>query len=237
MTDAPTNIDQSSPKKGRRRYGWWMVFALVVLLFAVGLPVVIQYQRQNSLIKSIEQAGGLVKTMPDGPQWMRSLLGRERMRRFDSVAGIIVVDPLIDDNWLRNISNFTKLERLDLSETQITDAGLAQLKGLTSLDHLYLVNTLVSDAGLEHLKGLTKLEWLSLISTRVSNAGLANLSELSNLRVLYLYETQITDAGLVHLRELTRLELLNLEHTKVSEDGVKELQAALPDCQIVWSKD
>lgn len=186
MTDAPTNIDQSSPQKSRRRYGWWLVFALVVLLFAIALPVVIQYQRQSSLIKSIEQAGGLVKTVPDGPQWLRKMLGKERMRRFESVVGIIVAAPDIDDDWLKNIADFTKLERLDLSDTQVTDAGLAQLKGLTSLEHLYLVNTLVSDAGLEHLNRRKKgvaAHFCSTIrckqGTRLFRGGISSLSPIA----------------------------------------------------------
>jgi Leucine-rich repeat (LRR) protein len=66
----------------------------------------------------------------------------------------------------------------------------------------------VSDTGLVHLKGLTKLQSLSL------------------------FRTEVTDAGLVHLKGLTKLQSLNLSDTKVTDAGVKDLQAALPKCEI-----
>jgi Leucine Rich repeat len=65
----------------------------------------------------------------------------------------------------------TPVVGVDLSGTQISDAGLAHLKGLTTLETLYLSGTRVSDAGLAHLKGLTTLKTLHLFRTRVSDAG------------------------------------------------------------------
>ncbi len=41
----------------------------------------------------------------------------------------------------------TGLKTLDLSNTQVTDAGLATLVGLKGLEELYLGNTRVTDAG------------------------------------------------------------------------------------------
>ncbi len=101
-----------------------------------------------------------------------------------------------------------KIVFVNLSGTQVTDAGLEHLKGLTNLRRLYLSGTKVTDAGLEHLKGLTNLEHLSLSSTKV------------------------TDAGLEHLKGLTKLRALALKGTQVTNVGVKKLQQALPNCKI-----
>src|SRR5262245_8932972 len=57
-----------------------------------------------------------------------------------------------------HLKQLPKLRRLDLSSTQITDAGLAHLKDLKSLEDLVLSVTKITDAGLVHLKGLTNLK-------------------------------------------------------------------------------
>ena len=67
----------------------------------------------------------------------------------------------------------TKLVDLDLTRTQVTDAGLAHLKGLVNLATLDLDGTKLTDAGLAHLKGLTALETLPLDDTAITDAGLA----------------------------------------------------------------
>jgi internalin A len=48
-------------------------------------------------------------------------------------------------------------------------------KGLTSLTHLNLSDTNVTDAGKEHLKGLSSLTNLDLSLTQITDAGLAEL--------------------------------------------------------------
>ena len=50
---------------------------------------------------------------------------------------------------------------------------------------------------------------------------------------LDLRDTQVTDSGLVHLKGLTNLEQLKLSGTQVTDAGVKELQKALPNCEII----
>ena len=52
---------------------------------------------------------------------------------------------------------------VDLSDTEITDAGLVYLKEMTKLENLELEGTQITDAGLVHLQGLTTLASLSPI--------------------------------------------------------------------------
>ena len=42
--------------------------------------------------------------------------------------------------------------KVNLSHTQVTDAGLVHLAGLTNLEVLYLYGTQVTDAGLDELR-------------------------------------------------------------------------------------
>ncbi|MBT4867125.1 MAG: hypothetical protein HON53_18630 [Planctomycetaceae bacterium] len=54
------------------------------------------------------------------------------------------------------------------------------------------------------------------------------------MKWLELNNTRVTDGGLEHLNGLTNLRFLALKHTRVTEEGVKELKAALPQCEIQW---
>ncbi len=132
-----------------------------------------------------------------------------------------------------HLEGLTSLKRLDLGQTQITDAGLEHLKGLTNLQVLHLWDTEVTGPGLEHLKSLANLQFLSLEGSPVSDAHLVHLKELTSLRELGLAQTQVTDAGLQHLEVLTGLTGLSLSGTQVTDEGVKKLQRALPNCQII----
>ena len=105
------------------------------------------------------------------------------------------------------------------------------LKALTSLQTLNLSDTQVTDAGLAYLQGLTRLKRLAL-GPKITDAGLAHVRGLTQLGGLNLYGPRITDAGLVHLKGLTQLEYVDLQGTKVTEAGVEDLQRALPKVKI-----
>ena len=95
----------------------------------------------------------------------------------------------------------------------------------------------ITDAELVHLNGLTKLEWLEFrAATHITDAGLVHLKGLTTLEVLWLDGSPITDAGLANLKGLTRLGTLMLKDTQVTDKGVKQLQEALPNCEIISTK-
>jgi hypothetical protein len=57
------------------------------------------------------------------------------------------------------------------------DADLANLEDLRDVEVLDLSGTEVTDAGLEYLKGLVQLQMLLLAQTRVTDAGVRRLRE------------------------------------------------------------
>src|SRR5262249_41505371 len=85
----------------------------------------------------------------------------------------------------------------------------AHISGLTKLRRLDLLGSIVTDAGLIHLQKMTDLEELNLYRTKVSNAGLAQLAPLKRLRALDLRYSRVTssaiDAGKARLRNRTVL--------------------------------
>src|SRR3954452_8589773 len=88
--------------------------------------------------------------------------------------------------------------RVDLGNTQVTDADLKDLKELQSLQELSLGGTKVTDTGLKQLKDLKSLHVLYLTRTKVTGTG---LKELKSLQTLLLYDSKVTDVGLKELKE------------------------------------
>jgi tetratricopeptide (TPR) repeat protein len=207
----------------------------------------------------LRQAGALLEKLPahvqDKAQAQADLASarQELQRRMGAANNFAPKGKLSNGKQQSSDADILKraalagLETLDLSGTQVSNAGLGQLKELTNLKTLLLNNTkvgddalvhvtalanlrelalngtTVSDVGLRHLKTLTNLTNLGLGNTEVSDAGLEQLKGMTNLRDLYLVQTKVSDAGLAHLRTLTQLGGLHLGGTAVSDAGLAHL--------------
>ena len=66
---------------------------------------------------------------------------------------------------------------LDLTRTEVIDAGLKNLAALKQLKTLDLGGTKVTDAGLKDLATLKQLQVLDLASTKVTDAGVKELAK------------------------------------------------------------
>lgn len=107
------------------------------------------------------------------------------------------------DSLPPGIAGLTGLQSLNVSNTQITDAGLPPIAGLTGLQSLDLDYTQITDTGLTHIARLTGLQGLGLENTQITDTGLTHIARLTGLRTLYLTATNVTD-----LRPLLELPLL-----------------------------
>jgi hypothetical protein len=114
--------------------------------------------------------------------------------------------------------------RLHLAGRPITDAGLAYVAGLVNVGAVDLSGTQVTDAGLRHLQQM-RLQYLNLKGTRITGAGLQHLQP-NYLREIDLSDTQVTDEGLKHLQGMKRLMILALRNAPISGGGLKSLQSA-----------
>ncbi|MCA9118110.1 MAG: hypothetical protein KDA79_23725 [Planctomycetaceae bacterium] len=86
----------------------------------------------------------------------------------------------------------TALIKVDLHETDITNADLSQLADLKHLRSLVLHSTAVTDAGLPALAPLTTLEELELSYTAVTDECLNALHGMKQLKRLFLRGTVVT---------------------------------------------
>jgi hypothetical protein len=184
---------------------WLVMTAAAVLGFVVvGVwmwlrpsPRPLLAAQELPIVRTIEELGGMVSYEEDDPE--------------EGVVAVNLTGMDPSEKCLESLKELTRLRRLHLNGTQITDGQLAHLEAADSLQELYLSATPITDAGLKHLGQLTELEHLDLSATR------------------------ITDLGLVHLRTLTRLETLDLVGTAVTPGGVQTLSQALPDLKIRWT--
>ena len=76
--------------------------------------------------------------------------------------------------------------------TRVNDAALESLAGLTKLRRLNLDYTAVTDKGMAYLK-LLPLAELRLDSAGITDAGAEQLKSMASLKVLNLYHTLVTE--------------------------------------------
>jgi internalin A len=164
----------------------------------------------------------------------------------------------ITDNGLLYLTPLVNLEHLDLGNfAEITDTGLPNLLNLKKLQSLNLTeSSLVTVKGLEQLNGLSELRYLGVMPTlsleyvhhfpklEIVDAWDKNDSEiqyletLNNLQELYIACStfdkilEITDASVKTLIKFKSLKILYLWDTQISEGGLRQIQKALPNCEI-----
>ncbi len=136
--------------------------------------------------------------------------------------------PIGDDEVCALIQHAPKLAWLNLTGTNVTDAGLVHLKSAPELTILTLGHTAITDKGMKHLAQLAKLEELVLFGTQITDAGLEHLRGAATLRELGLQSTSITDAGLESLQQIRCLETLELRNTAVTSKGVRRFREKRP---------
>ncbi len=198
------------------------VRGLIVLVLAIGVGAdwTIRYVRfQPEAATAIRRTGGWVLFdwenrgdhgevwgEPDAPGWLTDLIGVEC---FGHITEASLGRRRGLSDAITMVGRLDRLERLDLSDTVVTDAELA------------------------YLRRLARLSRLDLTRTQVTNAGLMHLAELTELAHLELGETKVSDAGLVHLKGLTKLRGIDLRGTQVTDAGIERLRRALPRLYIV----
>ncbi len=189
-------------------------------------------RRQRDLGQMIERNRGALVVLHTGPIWPLAVntFGKEF---FADIEEIQVTDGSQPIDFA--LSSVESLQTVLLYNPGITNESLSQFKKAPYVRRLYVFDTdRVNDEGLINLQELTKLEELQLDSPAVTDAGLINVRQLTRLRLLSIQGSKVTDAGLEHLHGLTNLRTLYLAGTQVTDAGVRELQEALPDCEISW---
>jgi hypothetical protein len=113
------------------------------------------------------------------------------------------------------------------------DEELIQLTPLFSkVSKLSLVGSNITDDGLYHISKMVNLRHLILQQTPIAGTGLAYLTTLPHLEQLNISKTMIDDAGILHILKMPALKKIYLNRTQVSETMIKALQKNNPALQL-----
>ena len=174
--------------------------------------------------------------------------------QFDTVLDCISLEEvnlsrLTDDHLRLALERLSNLKRIDLRNSEVTDAGLSDVRAsmhgllsfradsphlsdvglatlgeLVQLDSLGVNSPMISDAGVEQLSGLKELEALSLTGSRlITDSTIGELPGFPNLQVVSLSDTSVSGTNLELLEPLMDLYSIAFEGTDISDDAIGAL--------------
>lgn len=155
---------------------------------------------------------------------------------FPNLRFLLICNGQATDDGLNYVGRLRKLEGLYMwHASEVTDAGVAHLSELTKLKKIHLDGSKISDESLRVLSRLPSLEEWSLQKNCFTDRGLSYLANNTMIRQLCvgLGGSDITDAGTTSLRGLVKLELLDLQGTKVTAKGLDNLKT-LAKLKNLW---
>lgn len=108
------------------------------------------------------------------PAWLRQIIGEDF---FHDVTYVRIEGPHFGDAELERLKAFDRIESLGIVQTAITDAGLRHLRGRKALKGLWLDGNWIGDAGIDNLgpETLPQLGLLGITQTLVSAAKVAEI--------------------------------------------------------------
>jgi len=227
-----SSIRRAMNRRRLPHIGWWLLAIVPVVLLAVVAPFAGNYYRATRLEARVEAVGGEVEFESTAPYWIRSLAARLGIKSWLSFfetrpTAIDLCDATVDDEWLRSLSGHSDIRFLDLTRTEISDAGLLSLGPLPNLVHLYIAETRVRGTGLAILSQSPELGFLDCRKCQLESGALASLATLHDLEDLDLSDTPTTTSDLRYLNSRAKTFRLILQRTRV-DDEIVDLLPRLP---------
>jgi NTF2 fold immunity protein len=143
----------------------------------------------------------------------------KRPRHFDFEKRVLDLDEM------RFLGSQTTFITLGFKDCPIGDEHIRELRNLSRLVRLWLEGTQVTDAALEHLAALPKLQFLILDRTRVNGEGLRHFHGHNSLKTLWLDQSDVTDATIGLVIDIPKLSVLRIAKTAVSFEGLLAVAA------------
>lgn len=152
---------------------------------------------------------------------------------------------VISDETLSYIGGLTNLRSLRFYGTvRFTPEGLAQLKDLKRLEKFNLGDSDIPDAGLDVLAELDSLNffWMAGLGARfwgdrITDQGCSKLAEITGLTGLGLLNTGIGPQGVLQLGTLTNLTWLNLGANPLITDEAAQAFGQWSRLETLWLFD
>jgi hypothetical protein len=213
--------------------------AAVDVLRQLSASITYEYDRPANQSPVIVPAAS---TTPNGPKWLRDLLGVDFFNRVVAVSIAPPINRLRAEAAAAAIGNLTELEELSLYEgpkslfapSHLDDllieaqccATLTKLSvGLLgrSIDGGLNGELSFSERGVAALAHLSSLRELTLERVNIADQDWDKLTDLQELTALSLAGSNIGDRSLGFVGQLERLRTLNLSGTRISDAGLRQL--------------
>lgn len=99
-----------------------------------------------------------------------------------NVVRLVLKDMTLTEEQMADLGKLSHLRRLDLYQSNFSDAGMPYLKRCTKLESLVLTKTEITDSSMDALLELKQLKYLCLGNVRVSPAAAKQLSDQAHAR-------------------------------------------------------
>ncbi len=251
----------------RRRGLRFSLRALMLLVLVVGAVLGWRANRahhQKRAVEAIKALNGTVQydfeyafdrpinpgsprpTAPDGPAWLRKLIGDEyfqevtlvnfrepltgplppELEQLDQVEYLIYEVKAPVSDHLALLGRLISLKAVAPSGPGITDATVEVVAKLPQLKKLQLSRTAVTDAGLAHIAKYSHLTEIGLGNNpTITEVGLANLlASQPGLDTLVLNSMAVTDSVLASLKNTTGLRRLQIQHSTLTDAGLDSIK-------------
>jgi len=143
----------------------------------------------------------------------------------DDIQILELSNMVFKDADLKYLAGLTKLERLDLHGTEVTDGSMPYLHKLAQLKYVSFAKTMIQGTKLGSLAPLKLLVRLELGHNNLKSGALTGLSKLQSLKILRMQNCQITDQDLVAVGAIKGLACLTLhDNSKISDAGLRHLR-------------
>jgi Leucine-rich repeat (LRR) protein len=127
------------------------------------------------------------------------------------------------------INGAVHLSMIDLEGNNlVTDEIAKEIGRLTKLDRLFLSGSSISDGMMPNIIRVDSITNLWLSHTKITNRGIQGIGTMGNLRTLFIEKTSISDAAAKELSKSRTLEHLGVSRTKVTDiffEGITTIQS------------
>lgn len=217
-----------APLASRRRFPGWRFLGLFASVLAILYSIYWYQGRKASILRGIEERGGLVYREPTPLQELVSdfiSFGKPKPR---GKSGVLVTlwihSPTSGEIGLLRTSPSVK--RLILKNGRVTKYLLEAFRGLPNLTDLMLMDFNLTNEELkqivEALPHPEDLKYLGLKNTKLDDAGLASLTRCKSLASIYIDGSNIDGSGLSSLSELP-LTTISINHSRVKDGNVQDV--------------
>jgi hypothetical protein len=159
------------------------------------------------------------------PGWIDDLGGRVEQSPDGQIIAVNLRASWVTDGDLLELTRIPQLQRVDLSQTRITDQGLAYLKTATNLREVNLAYAeKIGDPAHAVVKQWKNLQKLNLRGTVIADETAASAASLPELEVLDLADTIVGDVGVEALAGARKLKELSIGNIRMSEVGFQSIR-------------